>query len=283
MSDCNFLKENFSFIHAEDSWGDINSFNELSIAIDIQYGRFGNNYITLKKALIIALHFRIRKIFLKIKTENMFSFNSQYVTIVDNINNINKKCVIKPRNGDKSIFSIDISRFVGKNNINEQIAKKIILDQLKFNKSLVFDENILVIHIRGGDIFRKYEASSDHPGYLRYKAVHPGYRQPPLAWYAACILSHKQRHGNCTVMIISEDRKNPCVDGIIRWCKSLDIRCVAKINTLEKDYTFLMNARALVVSEGTFTWPCLDLNTNLSLVYKFNFDWCKEGSYIAAD
>ena len=255
-------------MHDKDSWETIKN-NELSIAIDIQYGRFGNNYSTLKKILIIALYFRIKKIFLKIRTESMFKFNSKYITIVDKIDNINKKFVIAPNNGDKTIFFSNVSGFVGRDNINEQIAKKIISDQLNINKSLVLDENILVIHIRGGDIFNET------------RPVHHLYRQPPLVWYLACILSHKQRHSNCTVMIISEDRKNPCVNGVIRWCKSVGIRCIAKINSLEKDYTFLMNARALVVSNGTFASPCLDLNKNLTLVYRFNFNWCKEFTYIA--
>ena len=44
-----------------------------------------------------------------------------------------------------------------------------------------------------------------------------------------------------------------------------------------------MNAKTLIMSKGVFTWPCLELNKNLTLVYDFNFDWCREGTYIDAD
>lgn len=278
-----FLQKNFLFLDKDDSW-ETKKNDELSIAIDIKYGRFGNNYITLKKILIIALYFKdkVQKIFLSIATANMYKFHAQYIkddkysyiTMINGIDDIkNKKNIISPINGDETIFFSDVSEFLGDNNINEINAKNIIRRSLKCNTQIEIDPDILFIHVRGGDIFRDGGTS----------VVHCKYRQPPLIWYLECILAHKQRYKNCIVMIISEDRKNPCVAAIIQWCAHSNIKCIANINSLEKDYSLLMNAQSLVISKSSFLIPCLDLNKKLKFVYKFNFDWCKQGTYINSD
>jgi hypothetical protein len=265
------LKENFSFLREEDSWETVENPNEVSIAIQIRFGRFGNHYNTLKKILLIALYFRIPMVYLHINKENMFSFTSPYTTVINSINDIkNKKNILLPKGGDKAIFYCDVSTLFGENNIYEINAKNIIRKSLKCNKHTLISDNILCIHIRGGDIFRDNAT----------QIINMRYRQPPLAWYFACISAHKQRHENCIVMIISEDRKNPCIAAIMEWCTHNGIKYRANINSLEKDYTLLMNAKALVASKGTFLLPCLDLNKNLTLIYAFNFDWCANGTYI---
>ena len=271
MDDFAFLKENFSFLREEDSWETIENPSEVSITIHIRFGRFGNKYNTLKKILIIALYFRIPMVYLHISMKNVFAFTSPHITMINSLDDIkNKKNVLLSNGGDKEIYYCDVSAFFGANNAYESNAKNILRASLKYHKRTLISDNMLRIHIRGGDIFR----DSMTP------VINIRYRQPPLAWYFACITAHKQRHENCIVMIISEDRKNPCIAAIIEWCAHNGIKYRANINSLENDYTLLMNARFLVASKGTFLLPCLDLNENLTLIYAFNFDWCAEGTYI---
>jgi hypothetical protein len=271
MDDFAFLQDNFSFLRAEDSWETIASSSEVSIAIHISFGRFGNNYNTLKKILLVALHFRVQRLYLHISTEEMFAFASPWITMINSAEDIqNKKNVLLPNGGDKAIFFCDVSGFFGVNNVHEIDAKNILRASLKCARPTPVHDNMLCIHVRGGDIFRDHAVS----------LINLRYRQPPLVWYFACIAAHRQRHEDCIVMLISEDRKNPCIVPIMQWCAQNGIKCRANINSLENDYTLLMNARALVASKGTFLLPCLDLNEHLAFVYVFDFAWCAEGTYI---
>lgn len=128
--------------------------------------------------------------------------------------------------------------------------------------------SVLMIHIRGGDVFTK-------PGFL-------GYVQPPLQWYAICIEEHGRRHGRIEVVVVSEDRNNPCVDAVLEWCRERGVEARLQSGTLAEDYRHLMRARALVDSYGSFTAMAKHFNRNLTRVYSFRRTYCDEAVYPVA-
>ncbi|MCC8180059.1 MAG: DUF268 domain-containing protein [Planctomycetes bacterium] len=128
----------------------------------------------------------------------------------------------------------------------------------------------LVAHMRSGDIFK--------PG---DKVL--GYAQPPLAWYRMCIRSHRHYHGAVKVIVVAEDDKNPCVNGLVEWCKSEKISVRLQSATFEQDYLCLMRAQALIVSRGTFCRMAEDLNPRLRLVYKFDITSCGDRYVVERD
>lgn len=115
------------------------------------------------------------------------------------------------------------------------------LDQnFKMNFAEQFDDvlvklpaDLLAIHIRTGDIFKK-------------KNPNPDYGQPPCSYYKEAISWSNWSE----VWMFAEDNGNPCVDVL----KRLNVKHVRSTgdNSLRSDMGILMSARNLVISRGTF-------------------------------
>ncbi len=113
----------------------------------------------------------------------------------------------------------------------------------------------LVIHIRSGDIFEG--------------RGHPLYGQPPLAFYTLVLRKGPWRR----VTLVSEDRSNPVVDRLLEFSGSglppVDYRQAS----LEEDLRFLLRARSLVSSLGTFIPAVLALSGHVRRVICFGGLW----------
>lgn len=112
----------------------------------------------------------------------------------------------------------------------------------------------LTIHIRSGDIFGN--------GY-----VHPGYGQPPLAFYLQAISHFKPN----LVLLVYENDLNPVIPCLIEYLRSNSIRyhCHSSTN-LRDDIMILINARALVIGNGTFARGVVCFADLLERIYTFH-------------
>ncbi len=147
-------------------------------------------------------------------------------------------------------------------------ARQVLYRVINFDRKLKLEPSALVLHMRGGDVFNKSGA------------VPSTYAQPPLSFYQECIITHSQHHDHkFRVILVFEDKNNPCVNELIRWCADKNVPLSLQHGFLFNDYSYFMKAHALVASHGTFLYPALDLNSNLEIVYSFHFERCRHGKY----
>ena len=109
----------------------------------------------------------------------------------------------------------------------------------------------LTIHLRSGDVFR------DRP--------HPGYGQPPLAFYQRVIDSEDWQQ----VEIVSEDDSNPCHGPILDYLSGRGIPSHTSGASLSEATRSISQARNLVVSRGTFAPAVLFLSDARKRVFVF--------------
>lgn len=110
-------------------------------------------------------------------------------------------------------------------------------------------ESHLVIHLRGGDIFRG--------------DIHGGYGQPPLAYYSKILASRQWTD----VTVVFEDDANPVVGPLIRELAQRGAHLQS--GSLEEDISVIMRAKTLVVGSGTFCPVIVGLSPHTETVYSF--------------
>jgi hypothetical protein len=106
----------------------------------------------------------------------------------------------------------------------------------------------LVIHIRSGDIFI---------------TPHPGYGQPPLAFYQQVVRSKPWN----TVRVVFEDRLNPVITPLLDWLPHHCGQVEAVSGNLKDDLEVLLRARAIACGSGTFIRGISALSRNLKKLY----------------
>jgi hypothetical protein len=117
-------------------------------------------------------------------------------------------------------------------------------------------EDVLHIHIRSGDIFA--------PG-----GSHWAYVQPPLAFYRQVLRHFARAHGSPKVVLVFEDRCNPCVDALCDFLESWGVSYAEECSTFEQAVEELLSARNLVMGFGTFA-PMIGLvSSHLRRIYSF--------------
>ena len=108
-------------------------------------------------------------------------------------------------------------------------------------------DDVLVMHIRSGDIIAKKVASS--------------YAQPPCQYYFDVIGSRNWSE----VRVISEDYRNPCVRILRESSIPVYIR-----RSFDVDLREMFGARNLVVGRGTIGFLIAVMSVNLNRLYTFN-------------
>lgn len=91
------------------------------------------------------------------------------------------------------------------------------------------NDDDLYIHIRSGDIFKRWPS--------------PYYGQPPLCFYESII----ETWGFKKVYILTEDKKNPVINHLIKKYNAKIIR-----TNISRTIGYILNSRNLVLSFGTF-------------------------------
>ena len=107
----------------------------------------------------------------------------------------------------------------------------------------------LYIHIRSGDIFKRY-----YP--------HMSYSQPPLCFYESVINTKKFRK----IYLIAENRKNPVTKKLLEEYPDL----IYNKSDVTEDIVKLMNAYNLVGSVSSFCQVCLIMNDNIKNYYEYD-------------
>ncbi|GGA56346.1 discoidin domain-containing protein [Okeania sp. KiyG1] len=120
-----------------------------------------------------------------------------------------------------------------------------------FQHSEPLGEQDLVIHIRSGDIFKNN--------------VHLGYGQPPFSFYAK-IIELQSWH---SISLVFEDKSNPIIDPLIDFCRRRCSQVQEISGDLKSDIEYLLRARKLVVSNGTFCPAIALISKSLNTVYSF--------------
>ncbi|MBS0285967.1 MAG: hypothetical protein JSR17_01635 [Proteobacteria bacterium] len=236
--------------------------NGYKIDLYIWKGRLGNNIVQLCHAIFVALRS-------KSTIQNIPSHN------IINSRNLHKLNFASPKNANQPKFNEQIIKhdFFRLEKIctrwrldpitEVNICQKYILPRLELTKQNIptvncdiqLWENTLVIHMREGDIFKKY------PDF-----AHPKYTQPPFAFYKKIL----DKHVFSQILILTESGMediNPCKYKIIDYCKNKNIPCFCQSTTLENDAATLLSAKHIALSRSTLSEWILRCNKYCDTVY----------------
>lgn len=196
------------------------------------FGRFGNNIQQVSNALYYC-------------KENRINFSFLEHPIIKNFNlDYGKDNDFKSRfffyDGPEKDFECDVVKL---NQDRRNICLQHITKNLDIPKRKVLGEEVLVIHIRSGDVFSNSPANTYVPNPLSY------YRQ---------IMRDFQ-----SVIIVAEDYNNPIVNVLKNESK-----VTIQSSTLREDLSVLMNCRNLVSSGvGTFCLAAALCSINIKNFY----------------
>jgi FkbM family methyltransferase len=226
-------------------------------------GRFGNSIIQLSNAYHIAnsiIQWGVNKIYLP----NFWYIKPGMTNTLTGIQIINEekpnfapeKIVLEGMFFDyKPIAALALSK--SKGGIPNPYQNMLNLDDaLNLKHSDPLGKEELVIHIRSGDIFQK------NP--------HLNYGQPPLSFYKK-IVQFRTWH---SISLVFEDKLNPIIEPLVAFCKQICASVREISGDLRSDIEYLLKARTLVVSRGSFSPAIATISKNLEIVYYFegNFD-----------
>ena len=194
-------------------------------------GRLGNNIIQLINILSIALLFNFN-----IEIPKHDFFKKQYININKNLNYDEELTDIY------NFFHMpEKFKFYNYKNYIDQI-KIILMDLFKidYKKFDPLDDNSVVIHIRSGDIFTD-------------KNPNENYINPPLDYYIHILEKYRFKK----IYLIAEDSLNPCINKLLEKYPNIYF----SINSLEKDIEYILRAKNIIMSYGSFV-PSLVFLTN---------------------
>ena len=137
-----------------------------------------------------------------------------------------------------------------------EIVQKYIVPLMKINPQTI-DENALVIHLRGGDIFCR---------------EHYAYIQPPLSFYEKIIDSKSWSK----IYLMSEDNNNPCFD--ILKNKYNCISCLDNKNRhggngwgFVDDLSLMIGATNFIASKSSLSPLIIQLSKTIKNIYLANY------------
>jgi|688.fasta_scaffold488203_1 hypothetical protein len=222
-----------------------NSNLKFTITIDPWYGRLGNNIQQIALAIMYA-----KKKFFRVKTPE---HNSIASISLGKKGFCGDKIKIKNRffffsDPKKCESDIALSYEYVCANI-QKIAQEYITPNFKFRVAEPFNENVLVIHLRGGDIFKK-EGNA-----------HPEYVQNPLSFYQNLIKNFKK-----TILVYEPVNESPIVS-ILKNLPSVTVQS----SSIESDFATLLRAKNLATSGvGTFAVAAALCSKNLKNLFCTN-------------
>lgn len=222
-------------------------------------GRFSNALMQLCNALIIANKLSVKKIYLPNGETARRMFRSSFpvicrdlgitICIPDCDEGITRETVLSGR-----FFYVEEHPHLVEGGLSAIEATSLFKHGLGFyyGPRNAIEEDELVIHIRSGDIF-----SNNTP--------HPGYGQPPLAYYIKIIDMMAPR----VVHIVFEDEGNPVIGALKALLSKREIPMVLQSSSLRDDIQKILNAKSLVAGRGTFVSGIVLLSENIKTVYSF--------------
>ena len=217
-----------------------NGWLKLPITIRRWYGRLGNNIQQIALALLYAERHRCHLI----TPEHPLVAPVTHGQVKPWHRNVRlKNRFFYFKSGSSSTPDVDLDYHHVCDTIHNT-ALKHITPQLKLQIGDPFDDDVLVIHLRGGDIFRA--------------ASHPGYVQNPLSFYDSLI-----QNFNKTILVCEAENTNP-IAAILASRPSVSIQS----SSIEADFATLLRARNLAISGvGTFAMAAALCSPHLKALY----------------
>lgn len=210
-----------------------------------KYLKLGNLLCALNKLIFYCEIINCKNILLD---KNIFWFIKNKIQIKSN--NITLDVINKRQNNNSfEIFYFHhlYSKFF---TIKPEIRINLLrLEIIKHLPKIITYENFLYIHLRSGDIFKKYIVNAD-------------YAQPPLCFYQNIINKYKFDK----IYIISKDNMNPVINKLIKYYPDI----IFKQNSIKEDISCLINAYNIVVSISSFLISIISLNINLKYLWDYN-------------
>ncbi len=210
------------------------------------YGRLGNNIIQLSNIIDIALVYKHNILFKKMNS-TFFDLDiiSKYFSKYDNeqILTNNDNFFYKRKNP----YSKEISE------LNDKEKEKLLQEKIKILKNAfkikdieTLDENVLVIHIRGGDVFGRNPMSSMAP--------------LPLSYY----IKNIDKNTYEKIIIVSENKSDPVINKLLE----LYDNSIWEKNNIQTDIRLILGATNLILSIGTFARSLITISDNIKNVYQ---------------
>lgn len=208
------------------------------------FGRFGNNIIEITSGIYLA-------------KKNNAKFTHDKHHLIDGNEYDFSENVIKQTEIRRSRYLYHIKDIPFQDRID--ICHEYIRPRLPWVKDLhAINDDVIVIHIRSGDIFDGYCVC---PKTGKKVFCNLGlYPQPPFAFYKKVIDEGKFKK----IHIITEkDRRNPTIDMIVREYSNV----VVQSGTFEEDANVILSAKHVVPSIGTFSFSLIMLSKKCTTVY----------------
>jgi hypothetical protein len=204
----------------------------MNYTINQWYGRLGNNIQQISNAIFFC-------------KENNINFHSPDHELIKSFQikfGIDKNVCGRFffYDGLEKDFNCDVEKL---NKARREICLEYVANNFKFFIKEPLDKDILVIHIRSGDIF------SRNP--------HSLYVPNPLSYYRDIIKNYE------TVLLVSEDLNNPIINELLK-----DKKVLFQTNSLVNDFSILLRAQNLVSSGvGTFSLAAALCSRNIENFY----------------
>jgi hypothetical protein len=225
----------------------------------IRFGRFGNNVLQIMQAIHVARKIEAKRI---------------YIGDV-NIGNIGapmRRAGLEfiPRSTPDRLEPVLAGHFYHRfcfaklfSDFNDAQRIRIMSEYIRpmmagiYGAAAPHSGNVLHIHIRSGDVFDEQTK------------VHPCYVQPPVAYYARVIRHAMLFSGISKVVLVFEDRKNPCIDVLINYLSLIPIAFEIQSGSLQEDIVQLARARHIAIGSTSFASLIGVIFQNLETVYGF--------------
>lgn len=213
-------------------------------------GRLGNNIKQLSNIIDIAFYLK-HNISFRCCNKKAVSHLFDFKQIEAHFQKYDNKTIIDDPSHYFYQNRIPVSKDIFNNKKYYQakinLLKKTFL--IKDSEIKKLDEDDIVIHIRGGDIFKE--------------SPHPKYIPPPLAFYTKILDKNTFKN----IIIISQDKKNPVVDALLSKYKN----AIYSKNSLEEDIKIILGSKNIIKSVGTFVSSLCLLSNNIENIYGSDF------------
>jgi len=238
------------------------AFGTIDAIYALRIGRLGNRIIGAMGAILFAEHHGIRRVYL-----NLDDLKGEF-DIPDSLRFGDIEILSRrPETGQNAFLMM--SRFF----YGHYVPPAVERDQKRLAAILrgairpillsgmedgAVDAGTVVVHIRAGDLFSA-EGQGGHAGYV----------QPPLAYYVAALEHAAAQQPVSRVILVHENRANPCVAALEAHLAAAGIPCTMQSGTLRADSATIFGARRIISGHGTFVAALIAQSAQVETLYFF--------------
>lgn len=220
-----------------------------------QVGRFGNAYIQVAHAISVAMAVGAETVVVNdtswLRSGPLEGLGLELISMT---RGKPSRAARGPVLTGKFFYSEEFPGILS-DEIPESVARAIFIASEFQPQEQTFADDVLVIHLRGGDVFEK--PAPRH------------YGQPPLAFYQKVVQSREWSE----VGIVHEDLRNPVLGPLTDFLREKKLRFWQQSGALNEDVGILFKAQYLVCANGSFGRAIVNMSPNLRKYFRF------EGTY----